>query len=592
MSEPLDRARRVVLVGAIVLALVLAALGGAAWRLVEAEEEAAAARGRSAAAAGAEDLGRALVDEARESGALRTVLDRDGALLDPPPPRRFDEPPPMRDAESAFLLREASRLGGKLERRALRLAARSADPGTALAACAAGARLELAAAAGDARGWAEAAPAGFPRTRDGLLLHLLKRDGEVVQPDGTRKLLIALPDGGPAPYVRAVLDLIGSQDEDDALSMFATVAQLPFSAVGIDERRRRVRESLEVVASFRESAETAPGRRLLVRHDASAVVAMLEGERWKAGRLPAADVQSVAHRILANRGLALVAGRPASLHGTVPLPGGAWSVAPMFASAEATSRATLLLAGLGVAAAASLLGFGAFARAAHRDARLATLRTEFVATVSHELRTPVAVVRTAAETLAAGRAAREDDRRALTDAIVRESERLSSLVGNVLDFARMEAGRWAYSMRDCDLAEIARDAATRFEGIEFEPCAALPPVSCDADAIRGVLLNLLDNARKFSPPGERVTLRLLAIPDGVAIEVEDHGVGVPAAEKPHVFERFFRGGDPRVRETRGAGIGLALVRHAAEAHGGRVRILDTPGGGATFRVELPLTQNG
>jgi two-component system OmpR family sensor kinase len=76
------------------------------------------------------------------------------------------------------------------------------------------------------------------------------------------------------------------------------------------------------------------------------------------------------------------------------------------------------------------------------------------------------------------------------------------------------------------------------------------------------------------------------------VEVEDHGIGVPDQEKRHVFDRFFRGIDPRVRETRGAGIGLALVKHAAEAHGGRVEVLDTPGGGATFRIVMPLAQNG
>jgi len=108
----------------------------------------------------------------------------------------------------------------------------------------------------------------------------------------------------------------------------------------------------------------------------------------------------------------------------------------------------------------------------------------------------------------------------------------------------------------------------------------------------GAIGNLLDNARKFSPPNATVLIRVVHHDDQVVVEVEDHGIGVPDAEKPHVFERFFRGADARVRETRGAGIGLALVEHAARAHGGRVEVADTAGGGATFRIVLLARRMG
>src|SRR6185436_13895281 len=105
-----------------------------------------------------------------------------------------------------------------------------------------------------------------------------------------------------------------------------------------------------------------------------------------------------------------------------------------------------------------------------------------------------------------------------------------------------------------------------------------------------------DNARKFAPPSAPVVVRVTCDENvtchSVVVEVEDHGIGVPDSEKARIFERFFRGADPRVQETRGAGIGLALVAHAAAAHGGRVEVADTPGGGATFRMTLPLAQNG
>ena len=272
-----------------------------------------------------------------------------------------------------------------------------------------------------------------------------------------------------------------------------------------------------------------------------------------------------------------------------------WSAAADGPAENFPGRTGALLAGIAVAALAVVAAYAAFVRAVRREARAAAARADFVATVSHELRTPVAVVRTSAETLLADRAPRDEDRRTLLGAILRESERLSGLLGNVLDFARIDAGTRRYAFRDVPVRDLVEETVRRTApvlaagGFRVDVDVRGDPgtLHADADALGAALANLLDNAAKFRGTGDHATVRVEGDAASVTIDVEDHGVGVPNAEKPHVFERFFRGSDPRVRETRGSGIGLALVRHAVEAHGGRVTVRDTPGGGATFRIALP-----
>lgn len=335
--------------------------------------------------------------------------------------------------------------------------------------------------------------------------------------------------------------------------------------------------------------------RLRLEHDGAALIAGPRGVR----RLPAAAVAEAARTTLDPLGISLTRSVVA-LPDAVEVPVASGWVARRAPEPDEASRARILLAGIGVAAGAALVAFLMFVRAVRRESRAASARADFVATVSHELRTPVAVVRTAAETLLSGRAPREEDRARLLDAVMRESVRLSGLVGNVLDFTRIDAGTRRYTVSETEIDALVGETVRRSQAVlqpagllvDVEIPAPLPRVACDADALGAALANLLDNAAKFRGGSDRATVRATATaaPEGghVTIDVIDHGVGVPDAEKPHVFDRFFRGADPRVRETRGAGIGLALVRHAAEAHGGGVEVLDTPGGGATFRLTLPV----
>ena len=384
---------------------------------------------------------------------------------------------------------------------------------------------------------------------------------------------------------------VGSDDDALAASMLVTLCPGGRDAVRV--RRAELAEAAALLPVYLQSSEVDGSRRAAMLGDGGAVVAVRTEDRWFVHRVAASEVAQISSSVLAPRAMRLVRADASTLPVAVDAPGGrGWSVVASFPADEARSRSTLLLAGLGTAAASAALAFAAFARSVRREARMATLRTEFVATVSHELRTPVAVVRTSAETLAAGRAMTDADKQTLTTSIVRESERLSDLVGNVLDFARMEAGRRTYAFRETDVGALVQDVASRHAGVDVEVAEDLPRLRCDADAIGGAIGNLLDNARKFSEPEARCALLAYPRSGEVCVEVIDHGIGVPDGEKSHVFERFFRGADPRVRETRGAGIGLALVQHAAQAHGGRVEVADTPGGGATLRIVLPVAQNG
>ena len=230
-----------------------------------------------------------------------------------------------------------------------------------------------------------------------------------------------------------------------------------------------------------------------------------------------------------------------------------------------------------------------------REGELARLRGDFVASVSHELRSPLAQVRLFVETLVHGRATTEAQRRWALENVDRETTRLANLVENVLLFSRPERG-------DAPLApaELARE--TELAVRSFEPLAAVRRVRLEtalqpgvvaavhAESFRQVLVNLLDNAVKYGPPGQTVTVALRAADGGARLEVSDQGPGVPAAEREAVWRPFFRGGAPAVRAAGGSGIGLAIVRDLVARHGGRAWVEDAPGGGACFVVWLPAVE--
>lgn len=247
-----------------------------------------------------------------------------------------------------------------------------------------------------------------------------------------------------------------------------------------------------------------------------------------------------------------------------------------------------------------LIGVVILVAATEKQRRLAALKSDFVANVSHELRTPLALVRMFAELLYTGRAQSEEKRNEYAGIVMRESERLSALIDNVLDFAKLEQGKDNWHKEEVDLAKIAARvvetmqprAAREDITLLFEQSKTLLPVYADTHAAMLALSNLVDNAFKYGGSGKSVRVRVFREGRLVQVSVSDEGPGVPAELRGRIFERFERGAQTRGKDgdtVRGSGIGLSLVKHVADSHGGKVWV--QPGGkGATFVFALPVSR--
>ena len=232
-----------------------------------------------------------------------------------------------------------------------------------------------------------------------------------------------------------------------------------------------------------------------------------------------------------------------------------------------------------------------------RELHLSRLKSDFVANVSHELKTPLALVRLFAETLELGRVPSEDKAQQYYRVINKESQRLTQLINNILDFSRIEAGRKEYRFRPTDVGAVVRDVveAYRFpieqQGFEVEVNVAedLPEIVVDPEALSQALLNLANNAIKYSGEGRHLALDVRRRGDDVVISVSDRGVGIPRPEQKKIFEKFYRVENALIHTTKGSGLGLALVQHIMDAHGGSIELESEPGRGSTFRLVLPLS---
>ena len=241
-----------------------------------------------------------------------------------------------------------------------------------------------------------------------------------------------------------------------------------------------------------------------------------------------------------------------------------------------------------------------------KERRISALKSEFVANVSHELKTPLALVRMFAEMLQSGRVASDAKKKEYLDIIVRESERLSALIENVLDFARLERGRGSYEFTEGDVGDAVLRAANVYryraerEGaklvLDVEP--SLLHARIDERAIQLAVTNLVDNALKYAPGGE-ITVRASSHQGGIRIDVKDQGPGIAPEDQSRIFERFIRVSGSRDEKAeksrspvRGSGIGLALVKHIAESHGGRAWVESELGHGSTFTLTIPAAGRG
>jgi signal transduction histidine kinase len=252
----------------------------------------------------------------------------------------------------------------------------------------------------------------------------------------------------------------------------------------------------------------------------------------------------------------------------------------------------LTLAGLSLVLAC---GIALTYRNVSKEMALARLKSDFVSNVSHELRTPLSLIRLYAETLEMGRLTNPEKYQEYYCIIRKESERLTALINNILDFSRIEAGRKEYDFRETDLGELVHNTLDSYRyqieqhGFTYEEkIDEVPPFRVDREALARSLVNLVNNALKYSQDRKFIGVSLYRDNGSVKLEVVDHGIGIPHQEQSKIFEKFYRVGDPLVHNTKGSGLGLSLVRHIAQAHGGDVLVDSSPGQGSKFTITLPM----
>ena len=286
-----------------------------------------------------------------------------------------------------------------------------------------------------------------------------------------------------------------------------------------------------------------------------------------------------------------------------------WSVVvtlrdPASLRADQRWRRTLRFGIVAISVGMIAFGFMTSVRLIGRELDVARMKADFAASVSHELRSPITQIRLKGESLLLGLADTEEERESAYNAIVRESERLSRLVDNVLDFAAIERGAKRYMLRPGDLAESIRRALVSMESsLEFKDMTLevvlpddLPAVHHDPDAVGQCVINLVGNAAKYSPDGE--TIRLVAraaegelegrVQPLIEVDVIDNGIGIAAHDLRQIFEPFYRSRDSLARRRKGTGIGLTITRYIMEAHGGDILVTSKPGKGSTFTLRFPL----
>jgi two-component system, OmpR family, phosphate regulon sensor histidine kinase PhoR len=248
----------------------------------------------------------------------------------------------------------------------------------------------------------------------------------------------------------------------------------------------------------------------------------------------------------------------------------------------------------------TVIGAAATLAVLYREARVARLQTDFVNKVSHDLRTPLTSIRMFVETMQMGRLQEPARQAEALTIIAEETKRLSGLISRLLDWARMESGKRQYHRVPVAVSDLLDDALAALEPVLLQAPAAvsckvepgLPRVLADREAMADAIVNLLHNAHKYTGPSKRIALSAARRGERVEISVADNGPGVAAPEQKRIFEKFYRAKDPLHRTIEGSGLGLSMVKHIVEAHGGTVAVASVPGQGATFTVSLPAAPEG
>jgi len=247
--------------------------------------------------------------------------------------------------------------------------------------------------------------------------------------------------------------------------------------------------------------------------------------------------------------------------------------------------------------AVMLMGIVILVRAMIHESEISRMKSEFVANVTHELKTPLALIRMFGETLDSGIVTEESKRREFYSIIRKESERLTHLINNVLDYSRIDSGNKEYDFDETDLVTVIRHSLEAYKfhirDMGFEIESKMPEdavmILIDKDAISQAFLNLLSNAVKYSEERKHIRVEIVRETNSVLISVTDQGIGIASDELKKIYDKFYRVPNDMVKKPRGSGLGLTLTRHIVEAHRGKIEVDSEPGRGSRFTIRLPLT---
>ena len=247
-----------------------------------------------------------------------------------------------------------------------------------------------------------------------------------------------------------------------------------------------------------------------------------------------------------------------------------------------------------------ILAFGLYftLQTMNHELHLSRMKSNFMSTVSHEFKSPLTSIRQMAEMLVRGRVPSKEKQQKYYDTILQQSERLSHLMDNILDFSKMEEGQKIFRFEKADLAPVVADMVDLFRknteeqgfDISLSVPESLPDVEFDREALEQVMHNLLDNACKYSGESSSVEVQLLAKGNKVVISVRDYGIGIGKEDHEKIFSRFYRAGEELTHTVKGSGIGLTIVKQIVDAHQGEITVESTPGKGSLFSIILPLSQ--
>lgn len=234
-------------------------------------------------------------------------------------------------------------------------------------------------------------------------------------------------------------------------------------------------------------------------------------------------------------------------------------------------------------------------RAVRKEIRLAEIKSDFVSNVSHELRTPLALISMFAETLEMGRVKSEEKKEEYYKIIHRETSRLSNIVNKILNFSQIEAGKRKYSFGKYNINEIVNNVFETYQfhlknnGFTFN-CNEeknLPEIKADKEALTEAIINLLDNAVKYSSDKKHIQISTAKKDNFVLIEIKDSGIGISDEDQKKIFEKFFRVSTGDVHNVKGTGLGLTIIKHIVDAHNGKIELKSSPGKGSTFTLMFP-----